>query len=182
METLIIEEAVLKTVNAFLDTDKTFSIFDITQQIRQDAENGVIEIPTLRVDNQPFEFDIPHSVVKDVFLAYVAQGVFNQGLVRKWNGQYFVYQGAVNVAANNAVLPSAPVSQPYTAPLSSSGSSKLPKDIVIIRIGMYLKNCKSRGSNPTVKQIQSAIKRGNEQVGWTCGELMPLVTFVASQI
>jgi len=46
------------------------------------------------------------------------------------------------------------------------------KSEVTKRISTYLKNC---NSNPTIKQVQSAIKRGNKSTGWSSDNILNII-------
>ena len=43
------------------------------------------------------------------------------------------------------------------------------------RIQLYLDHCKTNNFRPTLKQVQSAIKRGNKSTGYTCEEIKDIV-------
>jgi len=42
-------------------------------------------------------------------------------------------------------------------------------------VKQYLTNCTARNFRPTLKQVQSAIKRGDVSTGWSCDDLKEMV-------
>lgn len=181
-----LQTAVLMQVKDFANAQQTFSVFDITRTIREKTGNGDIEIPEVEVSGASFRFDIPHAKVKAIFDELWRTGVFDPlfTLNRNFNGTYFEYtpQIAGNVSATPApvptfaVTPSAPVLSVSTAPTTTATSSGKPsRSDVTPRVKLYLDNCASRNFRPTLKQVQSAIKRGDVSTGWTCDELSDLI-------
>jgi len=51
-----------------------------------------------------------------------------------------------------------------------------PRELTIERINKYLINCKAKGVYPTIKQIQSAIKRRNSCFNPTCEVIQNIIT------
>jgi hypothetical protein len=107
---------------------------------------------------------------------------FEAPLNRQFNGRFFEYEGATvqpDASATDklaAALNALPNATNILAPSSSTTltGSKLPYTVLNDRVRTYLDNCSVRGVTPTAKQVQSAVKRDNEQVGWTCTELKML--------
>jgi hypothetical protein len=52
---------------------------------------------------------------------------------------------------------------------------KPPRSTVVERVKLYLNHCASRNYRPSLKQVQSAIKRQDKSTGWTCEELSDVV-------
>lgn len=89
--------------------------------------------------------------------------------------------GEINISGDGALSPAASAPQPVastTAPSTVASptavTGRLPYAEVVDRVRQYLSGSSLRGTNPTLKQIQSAIKRGNKSTGWTVTELAPI--------
>jgi hypothetical protein len=181
-----LQTAVLMQVKEFANNNQQFSVHDITRTIRQKTAAGDLEIPEVEVSGASFRFDIPHAKVKALFDELWRTGVFDPDftLSRNFNGTYFEYTpSAVNQSAYAGVSVSptpvtAPVSSPTpTAPTNTASvaSGTLPSDIAA-RVATYLSNCRNRNFRPTLKQVQSAIKRGDASTGYSCPVLRSYIT------
>lgn len=190
-----LKELVLGAVEGFLATNSSFSVFDVTQSIRQVVNSGAVEVPTLSVSNQAFKFDITHDDVKFYFNELYRDGLFSQALSRSFNGTYFIYQGtnagklpvqfsvasmsqaagsAVNQFAQvlNSIRNSSAIAVPSAASrVQQAATGQVTRSEVVDRVRAYLQNCSKRGVNPTSRQIQSAIKRNGKSTGWSRGDL-----------
>lgn len=175
-----LQTAVLMQVKEFANNNQQFSVFDITRTLREKTSQGDLEIPEVEVSGASFRFDIPHAKVKGLFDELWRTGVFDPDftLSRNFNGVYFEYiPSAVNqssyagVSVNPTPTP-APVATPV-APSTPTGA--LPVDIQS-RVATYLVNCRNRNFRPNLKQVQSAIKRGDASTGYSCDVLKEYIT------
>ncbi len=174
-QSVTLQTAVLMTVKEFAQQNQTFSVHDITRTIRSKASQGDLEIPEVEVSGASFRFDIPHSRVKALFLEMWNSGVFDPDftLTRNFNkgGGYFEYSPVVPAA--NAVYASTTSTATTPAPTTPSYSKNNAP--VQDRVVLYLNNCATRNFRPTLKQVQSAIKRGDASTGWSCEDLQKLI-------
>ena len=185
-----LQTAVLMQVQEFANNNQQFSVHDVTRAVRSKVSDGELEIPEVEVDGASFRFDIPHTKVKSIFDELWRTGVFDPTftLQRNFNGKYFDYVPSVNtsvpgisVAPTPAVTPSVnPATAILTsiATLTSIPNSLKPQSapgVVAERTNSYLIHCSSKNFRPTLKQVQSAIKRGDISTGWTCAELKDLI-------
>ncbi len=190
-----LRELVKGAVEGFLVTDTKFSVHDVTQSIRHLVNSGAVEVPTLKVSGQAFNFEITHEDVKHYFTELYDDSQFSQQLTRNFNGRYFEYQGintaspatamlrnALNALGNasSIAIPAQGKSLNFANKYASaagvvtqvaSAAGKLGRTEVVNRVRMYLQNCSRRGVTPTNRQIQSAIKRNGKSTGWGRGEL-----------
>lgn len=176
---ITLQTAVLMQVEEFAKDNQTFSVHDITTAVRRKTANGDLEIPEVEVSGASFRFDIPHVKVKAIFDELWQTGVFDPFLTlnRRFNGTYFEYTPTLNLPysqrANIATTqPSFNVVTPATAPTVVPVLNVNPTsdDDVKSRIRTYLNNCVTRNFRPTLKQVQSAIKR-TSSTGWTCEKI-----------
>lgn len=182
---LTLQLAVLMQVKEFVKNNQSFSIHDITSAVRSKAENGEIEIPEVETSGTSFRYNIPHLKVKSIFKDMWGSGVFDPDftLDQNFNGTYFVYTpNAVNNGVNYVPTPTptVPIVTPPTTVTNNPPTSlvapiqKLYKSEVLIRVKLYLDHCSDKNFRPTIKQVQSAIKR-DVSTGWTCEELESLI-------
>jgi hypothetical protein len=77
-------------------------------------------------------------------------------------------------------VPSYTVS-PSTTPATTTATNVAPTTTVSndgsveSRVQQYLTNCAARNFRPTLKQVQSAIKRGDVSTGWSCDSLKTVI-------
>ena len=174
-----LQTAVMMQVKDFASSNTPFSVHDITRTIRKKVYNNELEIPEVTVTGTSYRFDIPHAKVKELFNELWQNGIFDPDftLNRSFNGTYFEYSPTSTVGSTNVPLPSS-VIQPSTTlapskvitPTFNTGNS-----VTKNRIKNYLERCDKRGFNPTLKNVQSAIKRGNKSTGWTCEMISKLI-------
>ena len=194
-----LQTAVLMQVKDFAKDQTTFSVYDITSHIREKTSNGVIEIPEVEVSGASFRFDIPHTKVKSIFDELWRTSVFDPlfTLTRNFNGRYFEYT-PTSVAVGDCPPTIVPDTHPSSTPIYPGGTSNsVPVAMVtrtshsspvsrfrgdsvfdsvfMSRIKIYLLNCCDIGVDPTIKQIQSAIKRKNDTKSWTCYDIREYV-------
>ena len=185
-----LQSAVLLQVKEFVKNKQTFSVHDITRNIRSKASSGDLEIPEVEVSGASFRFDIPHTKVKSLFNDLWNTGVFDPDftLDRKFNGTYYEYTplpvsgntapqpGAYTASTTSAAAPAVTVQNVPTPNVQSSPSPLMKCSSVVVkdRVSVYLGHCKDRNYWPTLKNVQSAIKR-DVSTGWTCDEIRTLI-------
>lgn len=179
-----LQTAVLMQVQEFAKDNQTFSVHDITTAVRRKTTSGELEIPEVEIVGSSYRFDIPHVKVKGIFDDLWRTGVFDPFLTlnRKFNGTYFEYTPTVNAGVNNtqtATVTSSPAvnivapsnnSSAAVPVLNVASTAPINDDDVKSRIRTYLNNCVTRNFRPTLKQVQSAIKR-TSSTGWTCEKI-----------
>jgi hypothetical protein len=185
-QSVTLQTAVLMQVREFANNNQQFSVHDITCELRTKTSRGEIDIPEVQVAGASFRYDIPHSKIKALFDELWRTGVFdpNFTLTRKFTGMFWEYTPSLvnNVCAPVVSQPitnqsySAPTQAPITniAPTPAVSMGKPTVAQVTPRIEMYLDNCANRNFRPTIKQVQSAIKR-DVSTGWTCEELKDVI-------
>lgn len=174
-----LQTAVLDQVKWFANSGTVFSVHDVTRNVRRKVAQGELEIPETEIHGSSFRNDIPHVKVKSIFDDLWQTGVFDPflSLSRKFNGTYFEYTPTPNVSFNTPTpVPTTPVTPNCTspaapvvtiAPVNVVSTPTVNDADVKARIVVYLKNCVTRNFRPTLKQVQSAIKRSSS-TGWTC--------------
>ena len=182
-----LQTAVHMQVQEFAKNGTVFSVHDITRNIRLKVKAGDLEIPETEVLGTSFRNDIPHATVKKIFDELWQTGVFDAEftLSRVFNGTYFEYTPTLV----NQSVPTVPTAPPFSPPLFStpphtgwvpvvptvnspwapavptvpspapSVKVAVSHDTAKARIDVYLKNCIRRNFRPTLKHVQSAIKR-----------------------
>ncbi len=176
-----LQTAVLMQVKEFASNNQSFSVHDITRTIRHKTAQGELEIPEVEVSGASFRFDIPHAKVKALFDELWRTGVFDPDftLSRQFNGMYFEYTPSP-LAGSPTVQVSTPATAPVTqtvstpAPVAPSApattSGPVPDSVVRDRIQTYLNNCTNKNFRPTLRTVQSAIKR-DVSTGWSCEKI-----------
>jgi len=179
-QSVTLQTAVLMQVKEFASNNSQFSVYDITTAIRWKTSQGELEIPEVEVTGESFRFDIPHTKVKALFDELWRTGVFDPDftLSRKFNGTYLEYTPTPGYGAYvSPTSPQTTTASTTTAPRIWAEArvkalfSKVSRVGVETRIKTYLENCSTRHFCPTIKQVQSAIKRSNVSNGWTCGDI-----------
>jgi hypothetical protein len=161
--TMSLQTAVLAQVQEFYDEGTTFSIHDITRTLRTKCNNGELEIPEVEspLGSDNHRFVINHAEVKNLFLQLRNTGAFsnvNVTLSENFNGNYWEYTPSASTLT---------VSTPKTSQVSSTTIyGELDR-----RISVYLNNCAARRFFPSIKEVQSAIKRGNRSTGVSAKDL-----------
>ena len=161
--------AVIMIATEFAKGQKPFSIHEITKEVRRRANDGKLEIPEVEVQGASFRFDIHHARIKNEFDELWRTGVFDPTftLTRQFNGTYFEYTPTLNSSAP-AQIQTAPASVTTSTPTTAPGTSgQLPMGIQL-RISSYLTNCRAENFCPSLKNVQSAIKRSNVSTGYSC--------------
>lgn len=177
-QSVTLQTAVLIQVKEFANNNQPFSVHDVTRAIRSKTANGELEIPEVEVSGASFRFDIPHAKVKALFDELWRTGVFDPDftLNRNFNGMYFEYTPSPvgNAQASTTPTQTQNVSAAPVAQTPAVASAAVPMSVVQSRIQDYLDNCEGRNFRPTLKQIQSAIKR-DASTGWTCEQIQDYV-------
>jgi hypothetical protein len=175
VQSVTLQTAVLMQVKEFAQNNQPFSVHDVTRAIRAKTGNGELEIPEVEVSGASFRFDIPHAKVKALFDELWRTGVFDPDFIlsRQFTGMYFEY---TPTPINGGMTPPPSVAPTAPAPTAavSAPSTKAPGDVEE-RIEKYLNNCKTRNFRPTLKQVQSAIKR-DRSTGWSCERLQEYIS------
>jgi len=174
-----LQTAVLMQVKEFAQNSQPFSVHDVTRNLRMKTSQGEIEIPEVEVQGASFRFDIPHVKVKGIFDELWRTGVFDPVLTlnRTFNGTYFEYTPSLVAGAAPSVTVTAPPvtpTQTVSTPSASPTSGPVSDSVVQSRIQTYLDNCQSRNFRPTLKQVQSAIKR-DVSTGWSCEKIQDYI-------
>lgn len=173
-----LQTAVLMQVKEFASQSQPFSVHDVTRNLRMKTSQGELEIPEVEVSGASFRFDIPHVKVKGIFDELWRTGVFDPVLTlnRSFNGTYFEYTpSAVNQSyAGVSVTPAPATPAPTPAPVASAPSAPVLDSVVRDRIQTYLQNCTSKNFRPTLRNVQSAIKR-YVSTGWSCEKIQDYI-------
>jgi len=185
VKSVTLQTAILMQVKEFATSNVPFSVHDITRTIREKTSKDELEIPEVEVivtASSPNRFEISHAKVKSLFDELWRTGVFDPEftLNRSFTGMYFEYtpQLVGNVSAAPCPMNVPVPSVPYTATAAHSADTSIPDYISennTVRVKLYLANCVRKNFRPTLKQIQSAIKR-DEIPGCSCGELRAYIT------
>lgn len=177
-----LQTAVLIAVKEFAEKKTKFSSHDITRILRNKCNTGKMEIPEIEdlsgIDG--YRFNVNHEKVRNLFQEMINNGVFAADFViqRQFNGMYYEY---VTISSPTKIPP---VSVPPQYPTNvQTPLASIPVPVVcqttdpeiIRRITQYLDNCKARNFRPNLKQIQSAIKRGNYSTGVSQNELSDFI-------
>jgi hypothetical protein len=162
-----LNQLVQHVVEGFILTDTPFSVYDVTTSIRTLVNSGAVNAPDLAVSGRDFKFAVEHDEVRQEFIDLLTVKGFSNKLNKNWTGKFFEYVPSTQVTSR---------AKPSSGLVSStvqttSNSSKLDKPEVLRRVRTYLTNCDANKFTPTLKQIQSAIKRGNKSTGWSRQEL-----------
>lgn len=189
-QTQTLEELIQDTVNTFLALGQSFSVYDVTTNIRNLVNSGEVVPVGVAVFGAGQYFIIEHSEVKAIFTDLYQDNGFAEPLSRTFTGSFYLYSAA------GAVQPVQPTVTAKVSPLSALGTALsnlgnasllavkgiqsrnftapvggLDQGTVISRVRQYLDGCDQRGFTPTARQIQSAIKRNGKSTGWSRSEL-----------
>jgi len=179
--TVTLQTAVLLTIKEFADDGNKFSAHDITRSIRDKCNGGKLEIPEVEdlSGADSFRYNVQHNKVRDLFNEMRDNGVFDADYTihRNFNGMFFEYT-ASSTAPSQPPVPSYGGTPPPTSilPVVPLATVFAQVDAEIKRrVTQYLQNCKTRNFRPSLKQVQSAIKRGDKSTGVSSGELEDLI-------
>jgi len=175
-----LQTAVLMQVTEFAKNGKSFSIREVTGALREKVNNGELEIPEIEEQGPTFRFNVRHSNVRALFRDMLNTGVFDQQFKLEEtfpNGKFFVYVPTVtsmtsatqqtSMSAATTQAPASPVAAPFVKPT---------RDEIVKRVKLYVTHCRTRNFRPSLKKVQSAIKRRDRSTGWTCEELSDVIT------
>lgn len=150
-------------VKALFDELWNTGAFDATFSLTRNFNGMYFEYEPLIVVNAstPFNINIPQS-----------QSTITASTSKNDNTHYTPYTTSQLAAAIGTAIAS--TSNDDNTPQSNPTTQR---DMAVDRINTYLRNCKTKGIfNPTIKQIQSAIKRRNLIYNPTCEEIQKIIT------
>ena len=186
-QSVTLQTAVLLQATEFANNNQPFSVHDITRTLRNKVAQGELEIPETEVQGASFKFEVSHQRVKELFDELWRTGVFDTTftLTRTFMPveKYFEYTPTL-VAGSSVTTPAvAPAPTPAVIPVPAAPSAPAPSVTptpasttdITDRVKLYLTNCVTRNFRPTLKQVQSAIKRGDASTGASCETLKSLV-------
>ena len=207
VQSVNLQTAVLMQVQEFVQAGKQFSRFEITLALRDKCNNNLLEIPEVE-DTTPgarYRFDIRKDAVDVIFEQLYSNCLVN-GLP-PLNYRFDRVNGYRVFFADPTAAPTVPVSaQPAVPPVSvdptganqivaavaaatvpqspmvSVPSSVLNDSEIRRRVTLYMDRCKTLGVTPTLKQIQSAIKRGKKSTGLSYNEISNVVTSLGYKV
>ena len=164
-----LEASVLEQVQEFCDDRKTFSVYDVTVALRNKVNDNKLQIQEIANPNpnSPFKYLVNHDAVKNAFQALWVDSSLPR-LNRNFNGRNFEYtlddNSQPTIATVTTQVSSQPAVQPSVNP--STTDTELKR-----RFSVYINNCQKIGKRPTLKEVQSAVKRGDVSSGVSCKEL-----------
>ena len=166
MKTLTFATAVLCAIRRFTSISFDFSAHDITKELRRQVNSG--EIALSDIDERDVDGSITQYIEHDVVRNLVRE-LYTENLIpdygRKDNGQYIVYT-KLNITPSQTTtvtLAAQPTPTPTPTP-PQPAISQITKETMVID---YVKRKVAKGEHPTLKRIQSRMKRAS----LTCGEI-----------
>ena len=176
-----LQTAVLMQIQEFVNSGQEFSRYDITKALRQKCNDGLLEIPEVEdVNGGNVRYDIRKDAVDNIFEQLWNNGLPNglPPLTWKWNRVlgYRVFSAdvaSVSVVPTPTAVPTMTQtpSVPVIPPSHPSNMVTTLSDAEIRRrVQLYMQRCSTLGVTPTLKQIQSAIKR-NRSTGLSYREI-----------
>lgn len=199
-----LQTAVLMQVQEFVNSGQAFSRYDITKALRQKCNDGLLDIPEIEDTNPGVtnRYNVRKQAVDDIFEQLFANCLANglPPLTYTFNqaGGYRVFAADPN-AVQAVPQPATYVSQPsvpspagaYTGvvagtpsitPITPTTTVTLSDSELRRRVGLYMDHCGKIGLVPTLKQIQSAIKRGNKSTGLSYREIANVATSLGYKV
>ena len=180
-----LQTAVLNQVLEFAKSNTTFSLHDITRTLRDAVNTGVLEIPECEVPkNDDFTYNISHPTVKTIFFELRKNDMFYySGIavdIPQYNGTYYEYKATVTPTQVPVVpvVVDDPVVDTDATVIDTTEVDDVDVETdasVENRVLTYLYNCERNKVNPTLKQVQSAIKRRWDSKTVTVSELLDVV-------
>lgn len=189
-----LQTAVIMQIQEFAQKQTPFSRYDITTELRRKCNDGELDIPECKRDPNSDFCDVRKTAVDDIFEQLWNNGLCDgiPALVSSYdrNRGYRLFSGDTTtqgsaIPAPSMVAPS-PVMSPPPTPLNPP-TVKLPIPPIAMvpqttmvtlsdaeirrRIDLYMTRCQKVGMTPSLKQIQSAIKRGNRSTGLSYREI-----------
>ena len=188
-----LQTAVFMQVQEFVNSGQEFSRYDITKALRQKCNDGLLEIPEVEDmnggGNNNIRYDVRKDAVDNIFEQLWNNGLSNglPPLTCQYNRVLGYRVFSVDVGSASAVptptaTPSA-VPAPQVAKVVIPGiPPSRPSNMVTTlsdteirrRVQLYMNRCQTLGMTPTLKQIQSAIKR-NRSTGLSRQEIFNVV-------
>jgi len=188
-----LQTAVIMQIQEFSQNQQPFSRYDITTEIRRKCNAGELEIPECKSATNSTFYDIRKTAVDDIFEQLWNNGLCDgiPALVSSYdrNRGYRLFTGDAISAGSAIPAPSmvapSPVSppptplNPPTVKLPIPPIAMVPQTTMVTlsdaeirrRIDLYMTRCQKVGMTPSLKQIQSAIKRGNRSTGLSYREI-----------
>jgi predicted metal-dependent hydrolase len=177
--TVTLQTAILLQIKEFATSGKTFSAHNITESLREKCNTGKMEIPEIEdlSGNDSYRYNVDHKNVRNLFNEMRDNGVFDADyqITKSYNGMFFVYTATSTtpVQPSNSPVPSGMiVSQ---TPMPAAQHFQLATAEIKRRVEQYLDNCKTRNFRPSIKHVQSAIKRGNHSTGISSSDLIDMI-------
>jgi len=169
MKKLLFDTAVLDTVCTFTENQQNFSAFDVTRKMRKLVNSGDLIV----LDGTPTTFqgkattEILHNNVRSV-----VREIFEQNDVSDYSpvdtGAYMLYTFNGPATATPTPLPfQTPVAPTPVATVTASSTFGFDD-----RVKAYILKQNARGINPTLKEVQSCLRR---QGNYKCEALRDVV-------
>lgn len=185
-KTVTLQTAILMAVKSFAEQGTKFSAHDISKLLRDQVNTGQLEIPEVEdlSGQDGHRFNIKHPEVRSLFNQMRDNGVFSTdfNLNGQFNGMYFIYEASPVIAVNaTPVTPAftpapANIFPPTTATTTTAAAPANGLDSKIKdRVKSYLNNCVTRNYRPSLKHVQSAIKRGPKSTGVASQDLLDYI-------
>jgi hypothetical protein len=153
-----LEQLVQDTVNTFITLEQSFSVYDVTTNIRSLVNSGAVIPSDLYYNVVDNFYDIPHSEVKAIFTDLVEDNGFDAPLTKDFNGSYFLY--------TPAIAPPTGVAQAAQAFLSTSPSQALVDALLKIPNATVVKFGRNAGRPlnfglPVGKKVAAAVAKAS---------------------
>jgi len=191
-----LQTAVLMQVQEFVNSGQAFSRYDITKALRQKCNDGLLDIPEIEDTNPGVtnRYNVRKQAVDDIFEQLFANCLANglPPLTYSFNqaGGYRVFAAdpnavqAVPQPATYVSQPNIPVPTPVPpiTPITPTTTVTLSDPEIRRRVGLYMDHCGKIGLAPTLKQIQSAIKRGSKSTGLSYREIANVATSLGYKV
>ena len=171
MRTLSLTAAVIYTVGDFKKQQANFSAYDATKKIRDEVNAGELVIPNSEsgqdANGEPVQL-VSHNDVKSVVTA-----LYENGLMPDYRKEYNRDGGYYEYIYDSVKLATPQTVNSNVIPVNfSSSTQKLYPANVATKIGSYVRNKFSKGERPSLKSIQSRLRR---DASLTCREIAPIV-------
>jgi hypothetical protein len=196
-----LQTAVLMQVQEFVNSGQAFSRYDITKALRQKCNDGLLDIPEIEDTNPGVtnRYNVSKDAVDTIFeqlyqnclangLPPLSYSYNRQGGYRVFaadpNAVQAVSQPATYVSQPNVptLYPGVATSTPTITPITPTTTVTLSDPEIRRRVGLYMDHCGKIGLAPTLKQIQSAIKRGSKSTGLSYREIANVATSLGYKV
>jgi hypothetical protein len=199
-----LQTAVLMQIQEFVNSGQMFSRYDITLAIRRKCNDGLLEIPAVENTNPGAinRFPIHKTAVDDIFEQLYQNCLINGLPPLRYDFDrtkgYRLF--SVDTTAQTTIPVPVPISNvtpmdnkvvnvPSLDSVFSSTASPANTTMVTMsdgeirrRVGLYMDRCRKIGATPTIKQIQSAIKRKNKSTGLSYREITNITTSMGYKV